>query len=160
MLSSIITSIEEFFLTGLVSLAIIVATVRAHFARFSVDFEWAGFLGVFLICLILTLGLYLYLAISQCCSWQARRRGSADEEWSAFGELEVSSGRRFHVLPVILNRRCFHESSMSPYRGRGRGIRLDDSGLESLGEALLEHNPHEQTIHIFPPRSVNDPLFV
>jgi len=137
MVSSYIAHVEEFFVTGFISLAIVLATIRAYVARLSVCFEWAGFSAIFIICLALTLGVYLYLWINRCRSRRGRRR--RDEEWG-------SDPRHFFFLPVILDTRPFDEGGRRSSRSRSSGIRLEESN--SLGEMLSEQI-QEEDLHCF-----------
>ncbi|KDR79328.1 hypothetical protein GALMADRAFT_243320 [Galerina marginata CBS 339.88] len=126
-MSSFIARVEEFFVTGFISLAIVLATIRAYVARLSVYFEWAGFSGVFIIFLFLTLGVYLYFLMKWCC----RSRQRSDEEDGTIEELHLSHGGQFRVMPILLDSPRLGDL----YGGLERNcIRLEDS--DSLGEHI------------------------
>ncbi|KAF9555393.1 hypothetical protein CPC08DRAFT_712071 [Agrocybe pediades] len=105
--ASLLSKAEDFFVTGFISLAIVLATIRAYFAKITADLEWPSFTVVFFFCLVVTLGLYAY-------RWRRiqrrRSRSRRDEERGmAEGRLNAS----FHILPIVLDtprRRSVEES--------------------------------------------------
>lgn len=140
MLSSLLATIEDFFVTGFVSLAIVLATLRAQFDRLSASFEWPSFLGAFIVCLTLTLGLYLYISVARYLS--IRRTNNEEDEWEALRDLEEATGRRFHVLPVILawgqHDGEAHSGESYPSLPRGNKIiKIDGAELDTRGMFVL-----------------------
>ncbi|KAF5310248.1 hypothetical protein D9619_010290 [Psilocybe cf. subviscida] len=66
MLASLFDNIEEFLLTGLVSLGLIVATIRASVTEAGSYVEAAGFSGFFMFCFALAMGIYVYVSLRSC----------------------------------------------------------------------------------------------
>ncbi|KAJ3514461.1 hypothetical protein NLJ89_g2373 [Agrocybe chaxingu] len=135
--TSYITSIKDFLVKGLISLAIVFATIRAHFAKVAAGLESAGLSVLFVYCLCLTLGAFICVSISRGY-WCQRSSTSGDEEsGSGVGaEERTAEGRlrarfRLGVLPVI-----FHGRKAASGRGRrsSRGSRRK-SGAIRLEEA-------------------------
>jgi hypothetical protein len=65
--NSLIHCVEQFLLAGLISLAIVFATIRAYFAKFLVSMEAAGFSPLFIFSLLGILSIYACIGIIQCC---------------------------------------------------------------------------------------------
>ncbi|KAF8885397.1 hypothetical protein CPB84DRAFT_1788413 [Gymnopilus junonius] len=130
---SLIDKIEESIVTGIISLAIMLATVRANVAKFLADLQWPGFLLAFVICLLVTLSFYLFLSLHR--RWSRGKRGRSDEEAvTTFENFYPGPGGRIYFLPVIF------EGPPQDYYGFqvGGAIRLDDS--EYLAEPpIREH---------------------
>lgn len=139
MIASLIASIEEFVVAGLVSLAILLATIRANCTKWTNYFESAGFSGVFIFCLFLTLGGYGIFAVRRHCV--ESRRNEGDEESEVGEERGRTRHPRFRIFPVILDWRYIERS-----RGRRGVIRLD-GGIDLAGWC-----------HLFPMNNVNNKI--
>ncbi|KIM43837.1 hypothetical protein M413DRAFT_443715 [Hebeloma cylindrosporum] len=128
--ASLIARIEEFFFAGLVSLAILLATIRANCTKWTTYFESAGFSGVFVLCLFLTLGGYGLYYVRRCCVESRRIEG--DEEWE-IGEERGRTRRppKFRLFPVVLDWRYIERS-----QGKRDVVSLDDRVL--AGQELLK----------------------
>lgn len=88
MLASLFDSIEEFLLTGLVSLGLIVATIRAFITKTGSIVEEAGFSGFFIFCFALAMGTYVYVSVRSCfCN------GDEREEWDEEEAIMVQAIR-------------------------------------------------------------------
>lgn len=122
MVASLIASIEEFFVAGLVSLAILLATIRANCTKWTNYFESAGFSEVFVFCLFLTLGGYGLFGVRRC--W---RRIEGDEESEIGEERGRTRNPRFRLFPVVLDWRYVERS-----QGR-RGVIKLDGGIDLAG---------------------------
>jgi hypothetical protein len=85
---SLIHCIEQFFLIGLISLAIVFATIRAYFAKILSALGAAGLSPLFIFSLLGILSVYIGIATRRYC---ACRRFRADEEYRI--DLEVVEGR-------------------------------------------------------------------
>lgn len=105
MLSSSMSSVNEFFVTGLFSLAILIAMVRASLAQICCHFERGIGVPVFLLGVFvigIALGIYLYPLFSN-------RRGSyyREDHWAEEGvisslvEMNTRSKVRLRALPVF-----------------------------------------------------------
>ena len=66
---ALIPSVEEFLLAGLISLAIVFATIRAYCAKLLASMEAAGFSPLFIISLLSVLSVYGCVVVVQCCAW-------------------------------------------------------------------------------------------
>ena len=87
--SSLIHCIKQFLLTGLISLAIVFATIRAYFTKIPAALRAAGLSPLFIFSLLGILSIYGGIATIQCCMC---RRVRADEEYGII-DLEVVEGR-------------------------------------------------------------------
>ncbi|KAF8154471.1 hypothetical protein B0H34DRAFT_799254 [Crassisporium funariophilum] len=121
MVASFIDGVEEFFLTGLIALAIVFATIRAYFAKLLAYIDSAGPLGSFLACLLFALAAYFCFAIIRCCLWCKEVR---DEENSSIQELDPPHPQ-FRMFPIFLDQGNDGWSRRS-YRGRRGAIVLGD----------------------------------
>jgi hypothetical protein len=120
--SSLIHCVEQFLLAGLISLAIVLATIRAYFAKILASLRAAGLSPLFIFSLLGILSIYGCIATIQCC---ASQQISADGEECASGilvidleeDLQVSNSR--FKAPV-----CFDwlwDGLRMMFHGRGRG---------------------------------------
>jgi hypothetical protein len=66
MLASLFDNIQQFFLTGLVSLGLVVATIRASVTQTGSYVEAAGFSVLFMFCFALAMGIYVYVSLRSC----------------------------------------------------------------------------------------------
>lgn len=123
MVASLIASIEEFVVAGLVSLAILLATIRANCTKWTNYFESAGFSGVFIFCLFLTLGGYGLFSVRRRC---VESRWIEDDE-----ERGRTRHPGFRIFPVVLDWQYVERS-----RGRQGVIRLD-GGIDLAGSCYL-----------------------
>lgn len=124
MVASLIASIEEFVVAGLVSLAILLATIRANCTKWTNYFESAGFSGVFIFCLFITLGGYGLFSIRRRCVRSRRFEGDEESECEERGRTRHP---RFRLSPVVLDWRYVERS-----QGRRGVIRLD-GGIDLAG---------------------------
>jgi len=116
--ASFIHGVEQFFLTGLISLAIVFATIRAYVAKLLLSMEVAGFSPLFIISLLSVLSIYGCIATIRCCAWC---HPNADEE-CGITEEDLIPDSRFKS-PAFLDWRC-DARHMRFYQGRRGAIRL------------------------------------
>ena len=123
--SSLIHSVEQFLLTGVISLAIVFATIRAYFAKTLVTMNAAGFSSFFIFSLLGTLSIYVCIAIIRCRSL-CQRQVSANEECGITDEDIPNS--RFKT-PIFLHWR-WDDRWLRFYKRREGAIKLvyDPSG--------------------------------
>ena len=84
--SSLIHWVEQFLLVGLVSLAIVIAIIRAYITMFLAALRESGLYPLFIICLF---GILSVTIIKYC----ACRNASDDEEYGMVEDLDVVEGR-------------------------------------------------------------------
>lgn len=88
-ISTLIDCIKQFLLIGLISLAIVFATIRAYFAKILAALRAAGFSPLFIFALLGILTIYGGIATIRCCTCRQVR---ADEEYGII-DLEMVDGR-------------------------------------------------------------------
>lgn len=113
--ASFIHCVEQLLLTGLLSLAIVFATIRAHLAKILGFMETAGFSPFFIISLFSILSVYVCIATIRCCAL-CQQVGSTDEE---YGEDLVPSSRL--MFPIFLGWR-WDGQRLRLYLNRGGGV--------------------------------------
>ncbi|KAF8804910.1 hypothetical protein BYT27DRAFT_7193761 [Phlegmacium glaucopus] len=117
---SFIHGVEEFFLTGLISLAIVFATIRAYLAKLLASMETAGFSPLFILYLGI-LSLCGCIAIIRYCAWFQQ---VDDDEECGITEEDITPNSRLKspVLP------CWRwdGQSLRFYEGRRGAIKLVD----------------------------------
>ena len=87
-IGSLIHCVKQFLITGLVSLAIVIATMRAYFSKFLTSMKEAGLSPLYVFSLLGILIIYGCIAIIRCCSSQ---EDSSDEECGVI-DLEIVDG--------------------------------------------------------------------
>ena len=128
LVDSLIHCIEQFLLTGLISLTIVFATIRAYFAKLLTSMEEAGFSPLFIISLLSILSIYGCIATIRCCAWC--QQVSADEESAEAAPFVTDS--RFKS-PIFLDWRW--DGQRLRFYGRRQGaIKLNE---EPSGESLF-----------------------
>ena len=93
--SSLIHCVEQFLLTGLISLAIVFATMRAYIAKILVSMEAAGFSTFFICTLLGLLSVYGCIAAVRCYAWC-----QPDEEQGMIDE-DLAPNSRYTKTPIF-----------------------------------------------------------
>lgn len=104
-LSSLIHCVEQFFLIGLISLAIVFATIRAQIAKILAALRAAGLSPLFVFSLLGILSIYGGIVTVRYC---ACRQVSPDEEYGVI-DLEVVEGR------VLLSRSSMNHGQVNHF---------------------------------------------
>ncbi|KAF9477213.1 hypothetical protein BDN70DRAFT_117943 [Pholiota conissans] len=102
MLSSFTDTVRDFFVTGFLSLAIVLATIRAHTLKLPVYLESNGISEFLLVSLLITISACVYLVLSrrQFCNGDDQK----DEELGLSEDIPTRSRQPIiHALPVILD---------------------------------------------------------
>lgn len=149
--NSLIHCVEQFLLTGLISLAIVFATVRAYFAKILVSMEAAGFSPLFIFSLLGILGIYACIAIIQCCAWcqqqvnveDSERGITLEEEEEEEGDLGIVESKS--RTPIFL-RWGWDGRFLRFYKQREGAIKLVD---EPSGKSLFS------PLFMTPPRDIS-----
>lgn len=71
--------VEDFVITGLISFAIVFATLRAYFGKFLAFMQAAGFSPLFILSLLTISIIYACIATIRCCAWCQHQVGTDEE---------------------------------------------------------------------------------
>ncbi|CAA7270342.1 unnamed protein product [Cyclocybe aegerita] len=125
--TSYITGLKDFLVKGLISLAIVFATIRAHFAKVAAGLESAGLSVLFVFSLCLTLGAFICVSIQRGYWCQL----GDEENGLGVGGERVAEGRarfRLGVLPVTFHwRKDGRARRLSKSRRKSGAIRLEEA---------------------------------
>lgn len=123
MLSSFVATVNEFFLAGFVSLAIVSATIRAYLTKLPIYLEWGGISGFFVASFLLTICGWIYIILTrhEFCSGDDQK----DEEMDLVGDMPTASRPIIHSLPVVIDWGC--EGRRRTICGwKENGVRLEE----------------------------------
>jgi hypothetical protein len=133
MLSSFVATVNEFVFAGFISLALILATIRAYLTKLPIYLEWGGVLGFFVASFLLTTCGCIYVISFRhelCCGDDQK-----DEEMDLLGDMPTAPRPIIHALPVVMD--WGHDGRpRTIYGWKGNAVRLEEGSRTFLFEAF------------------------